>query len=264
MIVEDERITAEDLRDILTHLGYQVTGVAVSGAEAISLAGASKPDLALMDIRIKGDMDGIDTARSLRERFKVPVIYLTAHADRDTLDRARFAEPLGYIVKPFQENELRASIEMALHKRAVDIQAVRERDVLSAALDLAGDGVVTVDALGAVTMLNAAAETWTGWPRKEAVGRSAGQVFQLTGGSPAGTLVSRVIRTAEIVELEEGATLMDRDGKEQTVEADGLLATCLQHEIDHLNGVLFIDHISRLKREMVIKKFTKAAKSKAL
>jgi PAS domain S-box-containing protein len=180
-----------------------------------------------MDSRIKGDMDGIDTARSLRERFKVPVIYLTAHADRDTLDRARFAEPLGYIVKPFQESELRASIEMALHKRAVDLEAARERDVLSAALNLAGEGVITVDAFGAVTMLNAAAETWTGWSRKDAAGRNVGQVFQLTGGSPVGTLVTRVIRTAEIAELEVDATLMDRDGKEQAVA--GTIAPVKDH-----------------------------------
>src|SRR5438552_9547370 len=123
LIVEDERITAEDLRDILTDLGYTVTGSVASGAEAIARAEENTPDLALMDIRIKGDMDGTETARVLRERFNIPVIYLTAHADNDTLKRAKVAEPLGYITKPFQEGELHASIEIALHKHSEDVKA---------------------------------------------------------------------------------------------------------------------------------------------
>ncbi len=84
LIVEDERITAEDLRDILTDLGYTVTASVSSGAEAIAKAAETAPDLALMDIRIKGEMDGTETARALRERFNIPVIYLTAHADSAT------------------------------------------------------------------------------------------------------------------------------------------------------------------------------------
>src|ERR1700683_5094331 len=85
LIVEDERITAEDLRDILTDLGHTVTGSVASGAEAIAQAEQNPPDLALMDIRIKGEMDGTETARILRERFNIPVVYLTAHADSSTL-----------------------------------------------------------------------------------------------------------------------------------------------------------------------------------
>lgn len=120
MIVEDERITAEDIHDILTHLGYTVTAVVSSGEEAIREAERTRPDLVLMDIRIKGEMDGIQAAREIRERFDIPVVYLTAHADRETLERAKLAEPLGYLVKPFQEPELQASIEMALHKQGAD------------------------------------------------------------------------------------------------------------------------------------------------
>src|ERR1035441_1210486 len=89
LIVEDERITAEDLRDILTDLGYTVTGSVSSGADAIAQAEQNAPDLALMDIRIKGDMDGTETARILRERFNIPVVYLTAHADTNTVSRDR-------------------------------------------------------------------------------------------------------------------------------------------------------------------------------
>ena len=114
LIVEDERITAEDLAEILKGLGYQVTAVVSSGAEAIREAEQNPPDLVLMDIRIKGEMDGAETARILRERFDIPVVYLTAHADRETLERAKQSRPLGYIVKPFHESELHASVEIAL------------------------------------------------------------------------------------------------------------------------------------------------------
>src|SRR5690242_9905019 len=120
MIVEDERITAEDIHDILIHLGYAVTAVVSSGEEAIREAGRTRPDLVMMDIRIKGDMDGIETAREIREQYDIPVVYLTAHADHETLARAKLAEPLGYLIKPFQEAELLASIEMALHKQQAD------------------------------------------------------------------------------------------------------------------------------------------------
>src|SRR5580693_6352432 len=89
LIVEDERITAEDLEEVLKDLGYQVSAVVSSGEEAIREAERNRPDLVLMDIRIKGEMDGTEAARLLRERFDVPVVYLTAHADRDTLDRAK-------------------------------------------------------------------------------------------------------------------------------------------------------------------------------
>src|ERR1051325_3053484 len=127
MIVEDERITAEHLQEILSELGYTVTAAVANAADAIREAQNTSPDLILMDIHIEGTMDGIDAARIIRERFHIPVVYLTAHAAVATLDRAKDADPLGYIVKPFQESELQASIEMALHKNEVD-QAQRERE----------------------------------------------------------------------------------------------------------------------------------------
>src|SRR5258708_31479088 len=126
LIVEDERITAEDLRDILTSLDYSVVASVSSGADAIALAEETQPDLALMDIQIKGVMDGTETARVLRERFNITVIFLTAHADSGTVARAKCAAPLGYIVQPFQEGELHASIAIALHKHSVDPQYLHQ------------------------------------------------------------------------------------------------------------------------------------------
>ena len=158
MIVEDERITAEDIHDILTHLGYTVTAVVSSGEEAIRDTGRTKPDLVMIDIRIKGDMDGIEAARQIREQFDTPVIYLTAHADRETLDRAKLAEPLGYLIKPFQEAELLASIEMALHKHQADQRIKHRGEMVSATIDSIGEGVIATDLEGMITLMNPAAE----------------------------------------------------------------------------------------------------------
>ncbi len=114
LVVEDEIIVAVNLGQKLKKLGYELVGITSSGEEAIQKAEENHPDLVLMDINIEGNLDGIETAEVLRNRFHTPVIYLTAYADESTLDRAKKTEPLGYIVKPFESDQLRSSIEVAL------------------------------------------------------------------------------------------------------------------------------------------------------
>ncbi len=122
LIVEDEAIVAQDLRQTLAEQGYDAFAVATSAEEALARASDRRPDVVLMDIRIRGDADGIAAARALRERFNTPVIFLTAHADARTLARAKATEPSGYLLKPVKSSELKITIELALHK-----QASRER-----------------------------------------------------------------------------------------------------------------------------------------
>jgi CheY-like chemotaxis protein len=117
LIVEDEGIVALDLESRLRGMGYAVVGVADSGGEAIQKAIETRPDLVLMDIRLKGDVDGIEAAEVMRARFDVPVIYLTALVDEDTMRRAKATHPCGFIAKPFEEDELRDAIEAALGQR---------------------------------------------------------------------------------------------------------------------------------------------------
>ncbi len=220
LIVEDERITAEDLRDILVDLGYDVVGVVSSGAEAIAAVERTSPDLALMDIRIKGEMDGTETARILRQRFNVPVIYLTAHADRQTLDRAKVAEPLGYIVKPFQETELQASVEIALYKQAVDRTAREREELLAGTVRAIGEGIISVDRDRAVTLLNPAAEGWTGWSRQAALGKPASEVFPLiraAGGAPVAPPLAEVLAGGDMEILPDDAILISRNGERRPV-----------------------------------------------
>ena len=127
LVVEDDNIVVMELRDRLQSLGYAVVAVTSCGEEAIRKAGETRPDLALMDIRLKGEMDGVEAAEEIRDRFNIPVVYLTALADEGTLQRAKVAEPYGYIIKPFDERELRTSIEVALHRHKLEA-ALRESE----------------------------------------------------------------------------------------------------------------------------------------
>ena len=120
LVVEDEQITAMDMQSRLKTLGYDVPALASSGEEAIQKTAETHPDLVLMDIKLKGDMDGIQAAEQIRNRFNIPVIYLTAYADEDTLQRAKVTEPYSYILKPFQTRELQTNIEVALYKHRMD------------------------------------------------------------------------------------------------------------------------------------------------
>jgi CheY-like chemotaxis protein len=116
LLVEDDDIIAkvEDWR--LKNLGYEVAGRATSGAEAMELVVKTRPDLVLMDINIKGELDGIETAKMIKKGFSIPVVYVTSHSDGPTLDRAKATQPDGFIVKPFEDNDLRIAIELALKK----------------------------------------------------------------------------------------------------------------------------------------------------
>ncbi|WP_370575902.1 response regulator [Methanomethylovorans sp.] len=119
LVVEDENIVALEIKKRLQKLGYIVPGVASTGEDAISKVEGILPDLVLMDIMLKGEIDGIHAAGEIRKRFNIPVIYLTAYSDEETLQRAKLTEPYGYILKPFEEDDLRTTIEIALYRHQV-------------------------------------------------------------------------------------------------------------------------------------------------
>ncbi len=133
LIVEDEAIVAADLEQRLERLGYTIMGPAASASEALALARMRTPQLALMDIRIQGPVDGIAVAEILRKELDVPVIFLTAHADQATLDRAKVAESFGYLLKPFDERMLQITIEMAIYKHRMECERKRLAEELASA-----------------------------------------------------------------------------------------------------------------------------------
>ncbi|HEX3013304.1 MAG TPA: response regulator [Methanobacterium sp.] len=120
LIVEDESIVALDIKDKVERLGYGVLAVVSSGEKAIEEVKKSQPNLVLMDIALKGEIDGIETARRIRSHFDIPIIYLTAHSDSQTLKRAKITGPFGYLVKPFVDSELCSVIETILNKQRND------------------------------------------------------------------------------------------------------------------------------------------------
>ena len=137
LVVEDEGIVAQEIKSRLEKAGYTVCGVVHDGEQSIVDAEKQKPDLVLMDIQLKGEMDGIEAARSIQERFNLPVVYLTAHSDPATLQRAKAMEPFGYVVKPFETRSLMVSIEIALHRHRSESERFY-REKLEAVLETAG------------------------------------------------------------------------------------------------------------------------------
>jgi PAS domain S-box-containing protein len=176
LVVDDEIIIARELETRLTNLEYEVLQIASSGREALKVAEQTRPDLVLMDIVLKGEMDGIAAAAEIRRRWAVPIIYLTAYTDEDTLRRARVTEPFSYIVKPFSERELRANIEMALYKHQVESKLKAVEKWFATSMKQIGDGVIATDSRGAVTFMNQIAEALSGWRCDEAIGRKLSEI----------------------------------------------------------------------------------------
>jgi len=130
LVVEDEKIVSKDIQLSLKKLGYTVVGTADTGEGAIEQATSMKPDLILMDIMLKGEMNGIEAATEIRKQLDVPVVYLTANTDGPTIQKAKETEPHGYIIKPFKEVDIHTAIEMAIYKHSKEAEVIKERDML--------------------------------------------------------------------------------------------------------------------------------------
>ena len=167
LIVEDEAIVARDIAQQLAILGYEPVAQTPRGVEALTLAEQLRPDLVLMDIQLAGEMDGITAAQAIRERFAIPIVFLTAFVGDETLERAKETEPFGYIVKPFQDRELRTVIEMALYKHQAETRLRTSQEELTTILRTAMDGFWLSDAEGRFLDVNDAFCQLTGYSREE-------------------------------------------------------------------------------------------------
>jgi two-component system, cell cycle sensor histidine kinase and response regulator CckA len=222
LIVEDEGLIAHDISSHLQAHGHEVIAIASTAQEALeSAAGA---DIVLMDIRIDGPIDGVRAAVEIRERFHVPVVFLTAHSDRGTLERAKAARPFGYIVKPLAHASLNTSIEIAIDKHRVERQTEISEAWLRTILSSIGDAVVVTDTEGRVMMLNRAAETITGCANSDAQGHPIGKIALLSDDDSHGAkdesvepVALAILRDAP-VPLDRHWKLVTRDGREVAVE----------------------------------------------
>ena len=118
LIIEDETLIAEELKERLSHLGFSIIAAVDTADEGIAIATREHPDLVLMDIRLKGEKDGVQAAKEIHEQVDVPIVYLTAHSDRLTVERVQATEYDGFLLKPFQRRELQSTIEVAMQRRA--------------------------------------------------------------------------------------------------------------------------------------------------
>ncbi len=214
LIVEDEAIVAADLSIKLRQLGYNVAGTASRGKEAVEMAGDLRPDLILMDIRLDGYMDGIEAAELIRDRYDLPVIYLTAHSDTATLDRAKLTGPFGYVLKPFEERDVATQIELALHKHRADREIREQREWLRVILNSIGDAVIATDAQGRISFINPVAESLTGWKAGEASGRAIESVFRIVNEQTGEVLEGPVARALREEQQGRGPAQPYRAGEE--------------------------------------------------
>ncbi|MDR5805791.1 PAS domain S-box protein [Caballeronia sp. LZ001] len=220
LIVEDDRVVARDIAQQMIRNGHTVVGSTARGEDALVLAKEVRPDLVLMDVRLEGKLDGIDAARLLREQFRLPVVFLTAYADEETVQRATTAEPFGYVLKPFDDTQLRTVVEMALYKYAAERRMRESDERYAVTLSSIGDGVIATDPEGRIDFMNAVAERLTGWPRNEARGRLLGEVFCVVDEITREP-VSSFLRADEDIGLPSRNLLIARHGQEVPVEASG-------------------------------------------
>ncbi len=199
LVVEDEGVVAMDIQRCLTEAGLEVIAVAASAQDAILETERMKPDLVLMDIRIQGDLDGVETAELLQRRFRVPTVYLTAQGDSRTIERVKRTHPLSFLQKPFRESELLTTVEIALERARSERELEQREQAFATALDSIGDAVISTDEDGRIRYINSAAELLTGWQREAALGCSLAEVLPRVqteaGESPIGEAGEFQIRT---------------------------------------------------------------------
>ena len=250
LVVEDEALIADDIQRTLVRLGYRAPDTVATGKACLEYIDQAPPDLVLMDIKLKGSMDGIVTAAKVRERFELPVIFLTSHSDEATLARAKETRPHGYLIKPFEDRDLRTAIEVALHKHTLEVQLERRERWFSTTLQSIGDAVIAADEEEKITFMNLIAERITGWRQADAVGKRVDEVFRVIDarGDTLPSPVGEALRDNLIVELPRDASLRARSGA--TVAVDDSAAPIVDERGKLLGGVVvFRDITERRKLE---------------
>jgi len=219
LVVEDESITAYDISEGLVDLGYDVLGAVSTGEEAIKKAEELSPDIVIMDIRLKGKMDGIEAAQEIRGRFGIPVIYLTAYSDENTVERAKITEPSGYILKgdssflskPFDDSDLHTAIEITLYKHKMELRLMKNQQQMENILKSVSDAIISTDSRMQVRLLNSKAEDITGWLKEDAMGMDLMAVLDPISGQ-LGLLDIEDVSMARSLEFSE-ELIKTKDGE---------------------------------------------------
>ena len=254
LVVEDESIVAEHIRRSLQNMGYSVTSIASSGEKAIREVEEKIPDLVLMDIVLQGGMDGIETAKQIRSRFDIPILYLTAFSDEKILERAKITEPFGYIIKPFNERELYINIEIGLYKHKME-KKLKESESrlkdsnqwLTAVIRSIGDAVIATDPQGNIKIMNPIAEALTGWRQEDASGNPLATVFNIVSEETDKQVenpVTKAVREGIFYGLADKTLLISKQGMKIPVD---IIGSTIKDDGDSIIGIvlIFYDIIER-------------------
>lgn len=256
LIVEDESIVAFNIQNRLEGLGYTVLAISPSGEGALQIVAQNSPDLVLMDIKLKGSIDGIETAAQIRNRFHIPVVYLTAYTDEETLNRAKLTQPYGYILKPFEARDLCTTIEVALYNYQIEQQRKEREQWLTTTLKSMGDAVITTDSQGLVTFMNPVAEALTCWKQEEALGNSLTQIFQPINEKTREVVdnpVELALQTGVTVGLDGHTVLITKEGTEVPIDDS---AAPIKNESGNILGAVLVFHdiTERQQLEAILEK----------
>jgi len=257
LIVEDESIVALNIKNRLEGLGYAVVATISSGESAIEAAAKNRPDLVLMDIKLKGKIDGIEAAGQIRSRFQIPVVYLTAYTDDETLNRAKLTEPYGYILKPFESRDLCTTIEIALYKHQMEQQLWEKKQWLATTLKSIGDAVITTDSQGLVTFMNPVAEALTCWKQEEVLGNELTQVFYTINETTRELVdnpVELALRDGVTVGLDNDTLLITKHGSEIPIDDS---ASPIKNDLGQVLGAVLVFH--DVTRQQQVKAFLERA-----
>jgi len=180
LIVEDERIIALDLQRRLIRFGFPSPVITTNGLDALKSIDSNKPDIILMDIMLSSDFDGIETATIIKEKYNIPLIFLTAYSDEKTVERAKKAEPYGYILKPFKEKELYTTIDIALYKFQSNEKLKKQERWSAAILHSIEDGIIATNQNGLIEFMNPVAERIINYNQEDVKNLSLDEIFELT------------------------------------------------------------------------------------
>ena len=250
LIVEDEAVIALDLQLQLEDMGYRVLGPAESGPQALALAAQERPDLVLMDIRIQGPIDGIETAARLGRVSGLPVVFLTSHSDDETVAQAARTSPCGFLTKPFEGRALRAAIEMALSRASLERRLRESERWFAATLRGVQDGVLVVNPDTTLRFINPAAEALTGWSAEEAVGRRLEEVVRYAPGDDDPPAALKALAENRSVGVTHARRLLRRNSARTMVAVDES-ASPVEGEFGLRMGAVLVlrDATERLARE---------------
>ncbi|WP_424356898.1 PAS domain S-box protein [Methanocella sp. MCL-LM] len=215
LVVEDEAIVQLDIKNRLINLGYEIAGTTAYGEEAIKKVSSDCPDIVLMDIGLKGKIDGIEAASQIKALHNIPIVYMTANSDYTTLQKSKLTGPFGYILKPFDEREMRTTIEMALYKHKMDAELNETRHLLETTLDSISDAVISTNSQLLITYMNSAVEAITGWKVAEAQGKNIHDIVHIIDtetGNKVECPIAKVMETGVACSSKSMMTMISRTG----------------------------------------------------